>query len=225
MPHLGLPAALAVVFTVVLAGCGSSSSSNDEASKSADQIFADTVAAMKQVEHVHLTGTQTDDTGTAQISADVTQNAARIDVKQGGTDTIIIVVGGKAYGEQNGGNFQELPSDVELEAQATTLAKTIECAQKERGTLTKGDVTSVKGVRVIAIKDDGKVAGGSPGTTYVALDGPQRVIETRQEGKNTPGGSADCGHTPSSTTSAGMVDYDYAASVSTITMPPSGAGA
>jgi len=221
MRHLAR-AALAVGLVIALGGCGSSSSSgggSDEASKSADQIFSDLVAAMKQVDHVHITGTQTDDSGTAQLTGDVTQTSARVEVKANGNDTVFIVTGGKAYGSQNGGPFSELPADLTVQVSVATLAKTIECAQSEHGTLAKGEVSTLNGVRVIALTDDGKAPGASPSTAFITLDGPARLIETRQTGRTTPGGRADCGHSSTDTTTAQQSDFDYSGPTPTITPP------
>ena len=226
MPSLMLIRALAATLgsacLVSLSSCGSSSDSG-EASRSADQIYGDTLAAMRQVEHVRIVGTQTNDTGTTHVTGDVTQNAARIEFKQGSSDDVVVVVGGKAYVSQNGSPFREATPDLELQAQSATLSKTIDCAQKEHGKLTKGAVSTIKGIRVIAIMDDGKAPGAAPSITYVAVDGPARVIENKTTGRATSGGSAACGHSPQDTTSSSLDDYDYRASVPAITPPP-GAG-
>jgi hypothetical protein len=202
---------------------GSNSSGGDasnEASKSADQIFNDSLAAMRQVDHVHITGTQTDGTGTYAISGDVTMTAARIDIRQGGSDLVIVTTGGKAYASQDGSTFVELSPQEELRAQAATLSKTLDCANTERGILTKGSITTINGIRVIAINDDGKAPGDAPNVTYVALDGSLHVVESKTFGRETPGGSAACGHSPTDSVSAAQTEYDYQAPAPVITPPP-----
>jgi hypothetical protein len=217
-----LAATLGAVGVIALSGCSSSSDSG-EAGKSADQIYRDTLTAMGQVDHVRIIGTQTSDTGTTQVTGDVTQNTARIEFKQGSSDDVVVVTGGKAYVSQRGSPYQEAPPDLELQAQSATLSKTVACAQKEHGKLTKGAVSTVKGVRVIAVNDDGKAPGAAPSITYIAIDGPARVIENKTTGRTTSGGSAACGHSPQDTTSSSLDDYDYRASLPPITPPP-GAG-
>lgn len=208
----------------VLAACGSGGGTvNDESARSATQIYADTLAAMARVSHVHITGSQTDATGTTRLDADITQSAARITFHAAAGDTLIVVVGGNAYGSQDGGLFITLPADVASRAQAATLARTVDCSHTEHGALTKGAVSTVDGVRVIAILDDGRAPGASPGTTYVALDSA-RVVRTVQSGRTTAGGSARCGHTPDDTTSAATEDYDYSGSEPSITPPPNPGG-
>ena len=175
---------------------------------------------MRQVDHVHLTGTQTDDTGTFAITGDVTQAAARIDIKQNGTDLVILAVRSKAYASQDGSRFVELSPQEELRAQASILSKTLDCANTERGTLTKGEITTLNGTRVIAINDDGKAPGDAPNVTYIALDGTLHVVESKTLGRTMSGGSDACGHSPNDSLSAAQISYDYQAAVPAITPPP-----
>jgi hypothetical protein len=203
---------------------GASPSLSPEASaevgRTADQIFDDSLAAMRRVDHVRITGTQTDATGTYTLSGDITRTAARIDIVQGGSRLVVVITGGKAYASQDGSGFVELSSIEELRAQASTLTKTLECAGIERGKLTKGAVTTIRGTPAIAIDDDGKVPGDAPNVTYIALDGSLHVVESRTTGTATPGGSNACGHSPTDTLSAAQTEYEYQAPAPAVTPPP-----
>lgn len=222
----------ATAFATLVAGCGGGSSSSGlgagspgaggagEATRSADQIFDDAVSAMREVVAVHITGTSTDASGISRVEADVTQHAARAVIRDPRGAVVVVVVGGRAYGAADGGGaFQELPAALERQAQSLILSRTADCAVKEHGHLTRGAVSTVDGHQVVAVADDGRVPGGAPGTIYVAVDSPHVLIRTVTSGRETPGGSPDCGHDPSSTMRASQYEYSYGGEVQ-ITPPP-----
>jgi hypothetical protein len=225
--------ALMVVAASGLTACGSSSTSTggagDEASKSADQITADAIAALKQVKvaHVHGTVTSGGENSTAEGIVEPTSSSLTISGGASGTVTII-VTGGKAYGIQ-GSQAAELSGDFATQVMSFTLTRIAECAAAEHGKLSKGDPTTINGHRVIPIIDDGAAPGATAGTTFVALDGPPLVIRQVTTTATTPGGSLHCGHEqPSSTTTTSTgatgqtIDWDYPTDVPVIT-PPAGA--
>jgi hypothetical protein len=221
-------ALLAGATMAAAAACGNSTSSGgggDESSKTADQIMLDSVAALRQAHVAHLYGHTTIGGESATIDGIVEQDSSRITVTTSSMVIILIVSGGQAYGIQ-GGQAVQLSGDSATEIKAFTIAKAADCAGREHGALSKGATSTINGKRVIAIMDDGHAPGASTSTTYVALDGPPLVIRTVSTSATTPGGSLDCGHGSSSTssTSSGSegqtVDWDYPTDVPVITAPP-----
>ena len=212
------------VGVVALAACGSSSTSSGsgEETKTADQIFADALAALDSQPAAHIAQTSTDSTGTFKEDALVTGDAGRATITDPTGATIeIVVTGGSAYASQGGGPFQQLTGELLTQVQSVTIHKTVSCARSEHGTLTKGSISTVNGKRVIAITDDGKAPGASAGTVDVALDGTPLPVHIAQTGPPTAGGSLACGHTSSqSTTKSQTIDLDYPGGGVTITAPP-----
>jgi hypothetical protein len=230
------PRALALVgaVTIALAACGSSTSSGggDEASKSADQIVADAIAALKQVKVAHVHGTVQSNGETSTADGIAEQTASRLTINSPSTGIVTIVVtGGQAYAVQ-GTQSAVLSGSFAIQVQSFTLSKIGDCAAREHGKFSKGDPTTISGHRVIPILDDGAAPGAQAGTTYIALDGPPLVIRQVSTSATTPGGSVECGHEPSSsttTTSSGAngqtLDWDYPADVPVITAPAGAASA
>ena len=209
----------------VISACGSSSESNSSApsgeeSKSAQQIFDDALNAFDQQQAVHFRTSSTDSSGTSKVDNLTTGDSARATVTDpSGTAVVIVVTGGKAYLSQGGSAFQPLTGDLLSQAQAITLHHTVTCVRKEHGTLSKGQISTVNGKRVIAIVDDGKAPGASPGSVEVALDGTPLPVRIEQTGANTAGGSPECGHSEKGTATSQTTDLDYPQGPVTITPP------
>lgn len=204
-----------------LGACGSSSSSTSaEESKSVDQIFNDALNALNAVTQVHLSETATDSSGTSKIDAIITGDSGRATVTDAtGAVTMLVFTGGAGYASQ-GGAFQALDPALTTQISSITIHNTVSCARKEHGGLTKGAISTVNGKRVIAITDDGKAPGASPGTVYIALDGPPLPVQIVQNGPSTAGGSPACGHSTPSTTKNQTANLDYPAGNVSITAPP-----
>jgi hypothetical protein len=220
----GAIAAIAAVIAAAGCGSGSTSSGSGEEGKTADQIFSDALSALDAQQVVHISQTSTDSTGTFKEDALVTGDAGRASITDpSGATTLLVLAGGAAYGSQGGSPFQQLTGDLLTQVSSITIHQTARCARTEHGTLTKGSISTVNGKRVIAIVDDGKAPGATPGSVDVALDGPPLPLHIEQTGAATPGGSLSCGHTSQSTTMSVKIDLDYPSGSVTITAPPVGA--
>jgi hypothetical protein len=217
---------IAAIGAVAVAGsaCGSSSTSSGsgEENKTADQIFSDAISGFGAQQVVHLVTASKDSTGTTQSDATITQNTGRATLTDpSGTVTILIVTGGAAYASVGSSGFQTLSGDLLTQVSSITVKQTASCAGKEHGALTKGSISTVNGKRVIAIVDDGKTPGASPGTIFIALDGTTLPVRAEQTAPTTPGGSLACGHSPQSKTTSQTIDFDYPSGSVTITPPAS----
>ena len=226
--------ALIIGSTALVAACGSSSGPTtattrtssvatlDEASKSADQIFADAVAALRQVPIAHARGVGFSGDPTATVDDVSTQTTGRLTLTEGGRTSMFVLTGGQAYAVLPTGAMK-LTGDAATEIQSFTLAAQADCTAKEHGHLTKGSTSTINGHRVIAIMDDGRAPGASVGTAYVSVDAPHLVVRTVTTLESTPGGSLSCGHDQSSATptpGGQTLDWDYPDSVPLITAPP-----
>jgi hypothetical protein len=221
--HAWITVVAAAAAVVAAAGCGSSSTSSGsgEENKTADQIFNDALSALDSQPVVHVSQTSTDSTGKAKQDATITGDAGRASITDpSGSTTIIVFTGGQAYASVGGSAFQQLTGDLQTEVSSITIHHTVGCARTEHGTLTKGSISTVNGKRVIAIMDDGKAPGATPGTVDVALDGPPLPVHIEQTGPATAGGSLACGHSPQSSVTAQTIDFDYPGGNVTITAPP-----
>jgi hypothetical protein len=208
-----------------LGACGSSSSSgNGEETKSVDQIVADAAAAFGQQQSVHEDVTFTDAGGVNTGSLDAGQTSARLTITAGGQTQTIIVIGNDAW-VGSGGSFTQLPA-----ADAATITYVLpprqaQCVTKRHGVLSKGDVSTVNGKRVIEVKDDGNAPGASPNSTFIALDGPPLPVQSLQRGPTKPGGDKSCGASDNDTTKSGTTNFDYSRPAPTVTPPPNAATA
>ena len=218
-----IEAVAAAVAVIAASGCGSSSTSSGpgEEGKTADQILSDALSALDAQQDVHISQTSTNSTGTFKEDALITGDGGRASITDpSGMTTVIVVTGGAGYVSQGGGPFQQLSGDLLTQVSRITLHQTVRCARTEHGTLTKGSISTVNGRRVIAIMDDGKAPGATPGTLDVALDGAPLPLHIMQTGAATPGGSLSCGHTAHSTVRAQTIVLDYPSGSVTITPPP-----
>jgi hypothetical protein len=181
----------------MLAGCGGSSSSNDIASKSADQIVNESKAAADSASSVHVSGSLT--SGGSPVTLDLSLVAGK-----GATGAIsenkasfkIILVGDTAYISGSPAFYRSLGGTAAaqlfdgkwLKASATTgefasfsqladMRELIDTTLTGHGGLAKGATTVVGGQKAIAINDTSK-----DGTLYVATTGKPYPIELSKGG-------------------------------------------
>jgi len=230
-----LPLTASATACLLLAGCGSlpelsAGPPNGEAARSAVQIYDDAVAQLRAARSVHVSGSETVRTARGdlhRITFDgvATQDAAHFTFSFDGAHSEDIVVGGKAYhkeGTQGSQWTQLLPSEA-VGSEALTLKGFADCTAREHGQISKHGVSTYHGIQVVVIDDDGSAPGAAPTSEYVSLEGPPRFIHMDQNGAETPGGSAACGHVSGLTAVSVTEDFDqYGASVS-IQAPPEAA--
>lgn len=183
-----------------LAGCGSSSSGNNIASKSATEILTESKAAADSASSVHVSGSIK--TGAAPVTIDLNLAAgkgARGEISENGASFKLILVGGTAYisgspafyRSLGGAAAAQLLDGKWLKASATSgefasfnslanMRQLIDTTLAAHGTLTKGATSTVNGQQVIAVTDTNKT-----GTLYVATTGkPYPVAITKGGSEN-----------------------------------------
>lgn len=206
---------------LALSGCGSSSSSgNGEDAKSADQIAADVAAAFAQQQSVHEDISAVDADGTSTATLDAGQTTARLVITSKGTTQTIVVIGNDAF-LGTGGSFTQLPATDAQQLTFVLIPRQAACQAKRHGALSKGGISTVKGKRVIEVKDDGKAPGAEPSSAFVSLDGPPLLVQLIVDGPETPGGDRACGASDTNTTKSGTSSFDYSRPAPQIT-PPAG---
>jgi hypothetical protein len=184
----------------MLAGCGSSSSGNNIASKSATEILTESKAAADSASSVHVSGAIK--SGAAPVTIDLDLAAgkgARGEISENGASFKLILVGGTAYisGSKafyrslGGAAAAQLLDGKWLKASATSgefasfsslanMRQLIDTTLAAHGVLTKGATSTVNGQQVIAITDTNKT-----GTLYVATTGkPYPVAITKGGSEN-----------------------------------------
>jgi hypothetical protein len=175
----------------ILAGCGSSSPTTGEASKSARQIFSDAEKATESAPSVHISGGIT--SGSDHVRLDFVDSAGR----SGGTitdngETFQLILSGKtvylkgtvatmtkvsgdaAAGKLLGGKWLQTTTgdkDFGNIAEVFNLPDLIHSIQPQ-GTLHKSSLTTVNGHSVIGLTDSSR-----KGTLYVADSGRPYMIE------------------------------------------------
>ncbi len=180
-----------------LAGCGSSSSSNNIASKSATEILTESKAAADNASSVHVSGSIK--SGAAPVTIDLDLAAgkgARGEISENGASFKLILVGGTAYisGSKafyrslGGAAAAQLLDGKWLKASATSgefasfnslanMRQLVDTTLAAHGTLTKGATSTVNGQQAIAITDTNKT-----GTLYVATTGKPYPIAITKGG-------------------------------------------
>ncbi len=218
-------AALAAV--VALCGCGSSTAATPPASspaaRTADQLYAAYVAALRAAQSEHYSGRVTFSDGTTvNLEVTATQTAAHLIARSAGIAVEEIVAGGQAYqrGGAHGPDWVTLPTGEAQSAMALTMRREAACAVREHGRLRIGAPTRIGGRAVTTIVDDGSAAGAAPQDSYLSTDAPVHLVRVVQTGPEHSGGSADCGHQPGPVAVSATVDYDSFDSPVRITPPP-----
>jgi hypothetical protein len=188
----------ALALAVLLAGCGSSSSSgNGIESKSPEEILEATKAAAKTATSVHIKGSIV--TAGKPISLDMELLAGKGGkgtISQEGFTIRLVQTGGAVYINGSAafythvagpaaatllqGKWLKAPADSgELAslAELTDLSKLIDAALANHGTLSKGSATTVEGQKAITLHDS------RGGTLAVATTGKAYPLEISKEGK------------------------------------------
>jgi hypothetical protein len=181
---------------VVLAGCGSSSSSS-VASKSAEQIVSESKTVADAASSVHVAGAL--ESGGSPVTLDlnlVAGKGAQGELSQNGASFKLILVGGTAYISGSPAFYRSLGGAAAaqlfdgkwLKASATTgefasfsqladMRKLIDSTLTSHGALTKGATTVVNGQKAIAITDTTK-----DGTLYVTSTGKPYPVQLSKGG-------------------------------------------
>jgi hypothetical protein len=193
--QLSTTVSLLVLALCVLAGCGSSSSSNNIASKSATEILSESKAAASGASSVHVSGSI--NSAAAPVTIDLSLAAgkgARGEITENGASFKLILVGGTAYVSGSSAFYHSLGGAAAaqlldgkwLKASATTgefasfgalanMSQLIDTTLATHGVLAKGATSTVNGQQAIAISDSSK-----SGTLYVATTGkPYPVAITK----------------------------------------------
>ncbi|WP_354700921.1 hypothetical protein DSM112329_01214 [Paraconexibacter sp. AEG42_29] len=200
-------------------GGGSSSTTttaadDDLASKTPQEILDASVAAVADVHSYKIRGSVVDDDGRTVISASVRDDrSVKATYTTKGVTSSYLVVRGQGFVRGDRAYWLDGRSDarsqriarllagrwVKLSAGgAAALLKDVErlmpkeqayCLPKRIGTLTKVGVRTVRGRRVVVIRDAGNVPGGTPGELSVATNGRALPMRERQTGPSRPGGT------------------------------------
>jgi hypothetical protein len=239
-------ATAALAIGLLLAACGGGG--NGEADKTASQILADAVAALKSAKSFHISA-KSAATGTDALSLDLdllTGGSARGKVTSGGATANVVVLGGKFYiqgrdfwnkfaGPQAatviGDRWAILPSNADTSGfvsfvNTDTLAT---CLGISHGTITKGGTTTVAGQGAVILVDKGDKPGTAPGKLYVATSGPAYPLKLETTGTASAGtapGGAECngsssGSNGGSGNGPGSFTLTNFGTVGAITPPPS----
>jgi hypothetical protein len=222
------PCALLAVLAVALTllGCGSPPATaprSTPGSRSADQLYADYLTALRSARSEHYSGTVAFSDGTSvTLEVTATQTTAHLIARSQGVAVEEVVAGGRAYqrGGSHGPDWVVLPADEARSAEALTIQREADCAAREHGRLRIGPQTRIGGRPVATIVDDGTGAGAAPQNSYFTLDAPVHLVRVVQTGPESRGGSADCGHQPGAVAVSASVDYDSFDSPVRITPPP-----
>lgn len=197
---LPITGSLLVVALGALAGCGSSSNSNNIASKSATEILSESKAAAVSASSVHVSGSI--ESGAAPVTIDLNLAAgkgAQGEISENGASFKLILVGGTAYISGSSAFYRSLGGAAAaqlldgkwLKASATTgefasfdslanMRQLIDTTLAAHGVLAKGATSTVNGQQAIAITDTNK-----SGTLYVATTGkPYPVAITKGGSEN-----------------------------------------
>lgn len=194
--RLSTVVACATLAAGVLAGCGSSSSGNGVASKSADQIVTASNAAVANAKSVHLAGSITTDgvpltldlslvngKGGSGAISEAGLSFRLIDVGQ-----TVYIQGSQAFWQHFGGataaklidgRWLKAPANGQFASLATltNMQKLMGALLLSHGHLVKGGTSTVNGQQVVSVTD--KSRGG---TLYVATSGPAYPVQLKKLG-------------------------------------------
>jgi hypothetical protein len=229
---------VALLVLMPLAGCGGGGGKpNGEAAKSADQILADTQAALSHIKSLHFEGTINDEDGKTDVTGDIAlPGRFQMTFRNGNKVIDMLFVAHSTYLKANKAfwddagipgalagrlanrwvkqNSSAIPGVAEFEA-ATDPATVGHCLLGPHfGTITKVGTDSVDGHKVVVLADAGDKPGSQPGRLYVATDGSPLPLRATETGATKPGGAPDatCHETKIDTnTSSGELrfsDYD-----------------
>jgi hypothetical protein len=185
---------------MALAACGGGSSSNGEATKSAQQIVTDAQKATQAARSVHISGTVASDG--EKVTLDVvdgrTSGGGRIGLD--GATFQVVLAKQEVYLKANAATWSKVSksasagqllgdrwvrttssnSDFGQIAEFLELPKLVG-ALKSSGSLTKEKAATVDGQKVVPIKDNGE----NQGTLNVAASGTPYIVSLQTGGSNT----------------------------------------
>jgi hypothetical protein len=186
-----------VLVLPALAGCGSSSSGNGIASKSAEEIVGEAKTAADSASSVHVSGSV--NSGGSPVTLDLNLAAgkgATGQVSQNGSTFKIIIDGSTAYISGSDAFYRRLGGSAAAQLLAgkwlkvststpefasfsslTNMRKLLDTVLVGHGTLQKGSTTTVGGQQAIEVKDTTR--GGS---LYVATNGKPYPLKISKSG-------------------------------------------
>ncbi len=182
-----------------LSGCGSSSSGNGVAAKSAEQIVAEAKKTADGASSVHVSGSVT--SGGSPVTLDLklaAEKGATGQIAQNGSTFKIVIAGGIAYISGSDAFYRKLGGSAAAQllagkwlkvptntpefssfASLTNMRKLLDTVLVGHGTLEKGSTTRIAGEPAIAVKDTTR-----GGTLYVATSGkpyPLQIVKSGSE--------------------------------------------
>jgi hypothetical protein len=233
---------LIAVLAATLAGCGGSSSSSGEGSKSAAQIVSDAATALGKVKSFHVDGTEDAKVGRMTISGDVAlPGRIHLVVTLGPARVEVLTVAGAIYLRGDAlfwrgvaGRLSALLADKWVKAPPSAASsfgsilvladpsKVGRClVESHLGALEKAGTATEAGKPVVVVKNKGDAPGSAPGRLYVAARGEPLPLRATQTGPQKPGGKPDttCNETQNDVTGSGTASdirlsgYDRAVSI------------
>lgn len=196
LPSLPRAIAATALTCAALAGCGSSSSSNGVASKSAEQIVAASRAAADSATSAHVAGSIVTVSAPIVLNLELATGAGRGELSLGGLMFELIQTGGTVYIKGSpafyrhigGAAAAQLLQGRWLKAPTTTpefasiasltdLHRLVDSTLANHGALTKGPITTVDGQRAISLRDS-----SNGGTLYVATTGKPYPVQISRGG-------------------------------------------
>jgi len=214
--------------SLLASACGSSG--NGEADKTAAQILADAVSAMRTTSSFHISGQETSSgTGTPNplgnisLSIDIAgPSSAQGTIGGEGVTAKFVITGGKFYlqgkeffakvaGDQAanlvGDRWVVAPSTSGISGfdQFVDAKKLANCLNLDHGALSKGGTTTVNGQTAVILVDKGDKPGTQPGKLYVATSGTAYLLKLETTGAAQPGtppGGDQCGSSGDTSTGA-----------------------
>jgi hypothetical protein len=231
---------------LLISACGSGGGGGGEAGKSADQVLADAVAAMKSLHSLHIDAHETASASSASqfsnlgFSVDVAAaDSAQGTVTANGVTAAFVFSGGKLYfkgraffaklasaalAQVIGDRWVIVPSssgiqDIEQLVNPGTLG---DCLNLDHGTLSKGGTATVDGQATVVLIDRGEKPGTQPAKLYVAADGTAYLLRRDLTGKATPGnppGGPRCGSSNSDNPDTGVMTFSQFNASFTVGVP------
>ena len=207
--RLHLAGALLATSLPVLTGCGSSSSGNGVATKSAEAIVAEAKTAADSASSVHVSGSVTSNGSPVSLDLSLASGkGATGQISQNGSTFKIVIDGGTAYISGSDAFYRKLGGSAAAQLLAgkwlkiststpefasfgslTNMRKLLDTVLVGHGTLQKGSTTTVGGQQAIAVADSTR-----GGTLYVATNGkpyPLQISKTGSEAGTIAFGSWD----------------------------------
>jgi hypothetical protein len=186
-----------------------------EASRSPQAILSDMQRDLRKVESYHLVGRLTDPSGVTRLSGDVmASGAASFGLVHGQTALRMILLPRSTYLKANaaywrasdkerGAMFASKLADRWIKVPESArgpfkplLAKLspkhlASCVFAGTGTMTNHGLTTLGGRKVIVLEGKADQPGATPGSVYIAADGPVLPVRQVQTGPRRAGGKLD----------------------------------